>query len=107
MRRHLRQAHRPAAARSGPGSRPRRSARLGVELPAELLDLLATAGASTTGGSSGPGFEYRYTSAGAVRAFVEALPPARHGRRQPPAYRYERDVEHFFRHSPAVVRDQG
>jgi hypothetical protein len=22
------------------------------------------------------------------------------------AYRYERDVEQFFRHSPAVVRDQ-
>jgi hypothetical protein len=24
----------------------------------------------------------------------------------PPGYQYERDVEQFFRHSPAVVRDE-
>jgi UDP-glucose 4-epimerase len=51
------------------------------------------------------GFEYRYTSAGAVRAFVEALRLRGTVGDDEPTYRYERDVEAFFRHSSAVVRD--
>ena len=52
------------------------------------------------------GFRYDYTSAEAVQAFIEA-----HRLRQTvggsePTYRYERDVEQFFRHSPAVLRDR-
>ena len=51
------------------------------------------------------GFEYLYTSAGAVQAFVEALRLRRTVGEDESTYHYERDVEQFFRHSPAVVRD--
>ena len=75
--------------------------------PTSCSTCCATAGASTTGGSSEAGFRYDYTSAGAVEGVRRGAPPARHRRRSPsPRYRYERDVEQFFRHSPAVVRDE-
>ena len=51
------------------------------------------------------GFRYEYTSAQAVTAFIEAVRLRRTVGNDAPAYRYERDVEQFFRHSPAVVRD--
>jgi len=51
------------------------------------------------------GFHYNYTSAGAVQAFVEAVRLRQAVGSTEPTYRYERDVEQFFRHSPAVVRD--
>jgi UDP-glucose 4-epimerase len=78
--------------------------RVGVGLPPELLDLLTYGRGVDNAALKAEGFEYEYTSAGAVRAFAE-------GRRlrstigRPRPYRYERDVEQFFRHSPAVVRD--
>ena len=50
------------------------------------------------------GFEYRYTSAGAVDSFAQANNLRRATGRGGPEYRYEQDVEQFFRHSPAVVR---
>ncbi len=50
------------------------------------------------------GFEYRYTSAGAVESFARANNLRRTIGRSEPEYRYEREVEQFFRHSPAVVR---
>jgi UDP-glucose 4-epimerase len=50
------------------------------------------------------GFEYRYTSAGAVESFARANNLRRATGSSDPAYRYEQDVEQFFRHSPAVVR---
>jgi UDP-glucose 4-epimerase len=51
------------------------------------------------------GFEYRYTSAGAVESFARANNLRRAtGSSGEPSYRYEQDVEQFFRHSPAVVR---
>ena len=40
-----------------------------------------------------------------AKAFVEAVRLRRTVGDQAPAYHYERDVENFFRHSPAVVRD--
>ncbi len=49
------------------------------------------------------GFRYQFTSAGAVDAFAQAerlrhaVGTARSG------YKYEQDVENFFRHSPAVI----
>ncbi len=52
------------------------------------------------------GFRYEYTSAEAVRAFIEAVRLRRTVGDSAPVYRYERDVEQFFRHSPAVVRDE-
>jgi UDP-glucose 4-epimerase len=50
------------------------------------------------------GFEYRYTSAGAVTSFARANNLRRATGSMAPEYRYERDVEQFFRHSPSVVR---
>jgi UDP-glucose 4-epimerase len=50
------------------------------------------------------GFEYRYTSAGTVTSFARANNLRRATGSTTPEYRYERDVEQFFRHSPTVVR---
>ncbi|MEI2640399.1 MAG: NAD-dependent epimerase/dehydratase family protein [Microthrixaceae bacterium] len=52
------------------------------------------------------GFEYLYSSAEAVEEFIESLRLRRTIGAHRPAYRYERDVEQFFRHSPAVVRER-
>jgi len=79
--------------------------RLGVDLPPELIDLLTYGRGVDNRRLTGAGFDYRYTSAGAVRAFAEgARLRSTFGDQR--AYRYERDVEQFFRHSPAVVRDR-
>ena len=75
-----------------------------VDLPPELLGLLRYGRGVDNRRLKGSGFEYRYTSAGAVESFAEASRLRRTvGAQQ--EYRYERDVENFFRHSPAVVRD--
>jgi UDP-glucose 4-epimerase len=79
--------------------------RMGIALPPELIDLLTYGRGADNRRLRRAGFAYRYTSAGAVRAFAErARLRATVGRRPP--YRYERDVEQFFRHSPTVVRDR-
>jgi UDP-glucose 4-epimerase len=77
---------------------------LGVDLPPELLDLLRYGRGVDNRRLQRAGFRYGYTSAGTVEAFVEAL-RLRSTVGDAPAYRYERDVEQFFRHSPAIVRD--
>ncbi|WP_208027347.1 NAD-dependent epimerase/dehydratase family protein [Rhabdothermincola sediminis] len=81
--------------------------RIGVPLPEELLDLLRYGRGMDNRRLKRAGFEYLYTSAGAVEAFVEALRLRQTVGGTEPAYRYERDVEQFFRHSPAIVRDTG
>lgn len=81
-------------------------ARLGVELPPELLDLLRHGRGVDNRRLKRAGFDYRYTSAGTVADFVEALRIRRTVGETSPEYLYERDVEQFFRHSPAVVRDE-
>ena len=81
-------------------------ARLGIiELPDELLELLRQGRGVDNRRLKEAGFDYRYTSAGAVADFVKALRVRglRSGSGAP--YEYERDVEQFFRHSPAVNRD--
>jgi UDP-glucose 4-epimerase len=80
--------------------------RLGiVDMPTELIELLTYGRGADNRRLKEAGFTYRYTSAGAVHAYAEAARLRRTvGRRV--QYRYERDVEQFFRHSPAVVRDQ-
>jgi UDP-glucose 4-epimerase len=78
--------------------------RLGVVLPDELLDLLRYGRGIDNRRLKRAGFTYDYTSAGAVEAFVEAMRLRGAVGDSQPAYRYERDVEAFFRHSPAVVR---
>ena len=50
------------------------------------------------------GFRYRYTTSGCVDAFARGLRLAGTIGEKHPTYRYEREVEDFFRHSPAVVR---
>lgn len=78
---------------------------LGLEIPRELLDLLRYGRGVDNRRLKAAGFRYGYTSAGAVSAFAETVRLARAVGSGRPAYRYEQDVEQFFRHSPAVVRD--
>ncbi len=78
---------------------------LRVELPQELLDLLRYGRGVDNRRLQQAGFHYRYTSAGAVKNFAEALRLQRAIGTRRPVYRYEQDVEQFFRHSPAVVRE--
>jgi len=81
--------------------------RLGViELPGELLELLRHGRGADNRRLKQAGFEYRYTSAGTVADFVEALRIRRMIGSSETAYMYERDVEQFFRHSPAVFREE-
>ena len=51
------------------------------------------------------GFRYEYTSAEAIEGFIRSTRLRRTVGDSEPSYKYERDVEQFFRHSPAVHRD--
>ena len=80
--------------------------RLGVlDLPPETLDLLRYGRGIDNRRLKQAGFDYRYTSAGTVESFARAQRLRRTVGDSRPAYRYEADVEAFFRHSPAVVRN--
>lgn len=80
--------------------------RLGlVDLPYELLDLLRHGRGVDNRRLKAAGFEYRYTTAGAVADFVESLRVRKLVQANQVGYQYEQDVEQFFRHSPAVVRE--
>ncbi len=82
-------------------------ARLGIiDLPAELLDLLRHGRGVDNRRLKQAGFGYQFTSAGAVVDFVKALRVRKLVGASSTAYQYERDVEQFFRHSPAVIRDE-
>jgi UDP-glucose 4-epimerase len=81
--------------------------RLGVvKLPREDLDLLRYGRGIDNRKLKAAGFEYRYTTAGAVRNFVESQRLRRVVGETRPTYRYQGDVEAFFRHSPAIVRER-
>ena len=75
-----------------------------VDLPPELLSLLRYGRGVDNRRLKAAGFDYRYTSAGAVESFAEAS-RLRRTIGTTEGYRYERDVENFFRHSPAVIRE--
>jgi UDP-glucose 4-epimerase len=79
--------------------------RVGIDVPPEMVDLLTYGRGVDNRRFTAAGFTYGYTSAGAVAAFAESN-RLRTTVGDRPAYRYERDVEQFFRHSPAVVRDR-
>jgi UDP-glucose 4-epimerase len=79
--------------------------RAGVDLPPELLDLLRYGRGVDNRRLKRAGFRYEHTSAGAVEAYAEAMRLRRAMGTVLPGYTYERDVEQFFRHSPAVVRE--
>lgn len=79
--------------------------RLGVDLAPELLDLLRYGRGVDNRRLKRAGFRYEHTSAGAVEAYAEAMRLRRTLGTTRPDYTYQRDVEQFFRHSPAVVRE--
>jgi UDP-glucose 4-epimerase len=75
-----------------------------TDLPTELLALLRYGRGVDTTRWRQAGYRYRHTTPGTVNAFAEGLRlESTIGRGD--EYTYERDVEAFFRHSPAVVRD--
>jgi UDP-glucose 4-epimerase len=80
-------------------------ARLGVPLPPETIDLLTYGRGVDNRRLKNAGFRYEHTSAGAVEDFARSLRLRSTVGNPRPAYRYESDVEQFFRHSPTVVRD--
>jgi len=75
-----------------------------LDLPPELESLLRYGRGIDTSRLESTGFEFLRTSAGAVERFAEANRLRRAIGDQMPRYRYEADVEAFFKHSPAVVR---
>ena len=79
--------------------------RLGVvQFPPEMEGLTRFGRGIDTTRLVEAGFDYRYTSAGAVDNFARANNLRRSTGADTDTYRYERDVEQFFRRSPAVVR---
>ena len=76
----------------------------GVRFPPEMEGLVRYGRGVDTERLRRAGFEYRYTSAGTVQSFARANNLRRATGSGAPEYRYEQDVEQFFRHSPAVVR---
>jgi UDP-glucose 4-epimerase len=80
-------------------------ARLGIDLPPEMIRLLTHGLGADNRRLKRAGFGYEYTSAGAVQAFAKGLRLRRTVGSTQPAYSYDRDVEQFFRYSSAVVRD--
>lgn len=75
---------------------------LGVDLPEEMLALLRYGRGVDNRKLIDQGFAYRYTTAGAVCAFAEAERLAKALGGSGPGYKYQDDVEQFFRRSPAV-----
>jgi len=83
---------------------PLRLARL-LDMPPEMLMLLRYGRGVDNSRFKRAGYRYRYSSAATVDQFARGLRLERSVGSRGPEYRYERDVEAFFRHSPAVVRD--
>lgn len=79
--------------------------RIGVDLPPELLALLRYGRGVDNRRLKQAGFHYEHTSAGAVQAFIEGERLRGVVGSGMPSYQYEEDVEQFFRHSPAVLRN--
>jgi UDP-glucose 4-epimerase len=77
---------------------------LGVDIPPETVRLLKYGRGVDNSLFKKAGFRYSYTSAGAVDAYAKGQRLRSTIGATQPVYRYERDVEAFFRHSPAIVR---
>lgn len=80
---------------------------LGYDLPPETIDLLRYGRGVDGSRLVDAGFRYRYTSAGTVEDYARALRLRSTVGEDDTAYTYQADVEQFFKHSPAVVRDIG
>jgi len=74
------------------------------DLPPEALQLLRFGRTIDNSRYKRAGFRYSYTTATTIEAFAQALRLAGTIGDSSPSYRYQREVEDFFRHSPAVVR---
>ena len=79
---------------------------LGFQLPPEMIDMLKFGRGVDNRKLQATGFQYDYTSAGAVHSFAQAMRLRRTVGDHEPTFRFEADVENFFRHSPAVVREE-
>jgi UDP-glucose 4-epimerase len=77
-----------------------------VDLPPETLDLQRHGRGVDNRKLRRQGFQYDFTTAGTVEDFWQTVRLRQTVGEIEPRYRYERDVENFFRHSPAVVRDE-
>ena len=78
---------------------------LRVDLPEETLALLRYGRGIDNRRLKRAGFQYRYTTAGAIESFAEASRLRATVGDSNPVYKYQAEVENFFRHSPAVVRN--
>jgi UDP-glucose 4-epimerase len=78
---------------------------LGVSVPPEIIELLKYGRGVDNSRLKQAGFDYRYTSAGTVEAFARALRLRSTVGEGEAEYIYQADVEQFFKHSPAVVRE--
>ncbi|MGQ0826596.1 MAG: NAD-dependent epimerase/dehydratase family protein [Actinomycetota bacterium] len=76
------------------------------DLPPEALAVLRYGRSIDNTRYKRAGFRYRYTTAGTVEAFAQGLRLSGAVGERHPSYRYQREVEDFFRHSPAVVRPE-
>ena len=79
---------------------------IGIDLPEEYHALLKYGRGVDNRRLKEYGFRYSFTSTEAVEAFISAVRLRNTVGNSEPSYRYERDVEQFFRHSPAVIRDR-
>jgi UDP-glucose 4-epimerase len=80
--------------------------RLGLlALPLELLELLRFGRGVDNRRLKSAGFRYEHTSAGTVERYWQSVRLRRTVGESEPGFVFERDVENFFRHSPAVVRE--
>jgi UDP-glucose 4-epimerase len=75
-----------------------------LRLPPEVLMLLRYGREIDNHRYKQVGFRYKYTTSGCVDAFARGLRLAGTIGEKNPSYKYQREVEDFFRHSPAVVR---
>jgi UDP-glucose 4-epimerase len=75
-----------------------------LDLPLELENLLHYGRGIDTARLKATGFEFSTSSAGAVERFAEAMRLRRAIGNQIRPYQYDADVEAFFKHSPAIVR---
>jgi UDP-glucose 4-epimerase len=77
---------------------------IGYDIPPEALELLRYGRGVDGRKLVDAGFRYQYTSAGTVENYARAV-RLRSTVGTEPEYRYEADVEQFFKHSPAVMRE--
>lgn len=77
-----------------------------VDIPPEILMLLRYGRGVDNRRFKRAGYRYQYSSAATVDHFARGLRLERTVGSRRPEYTYERDVETFFRHSPAVIRNQ-